>query len=580
MRIPSAYRHDFAGDLELLSEGMIVTLVSILLVSWFGELGATPREDQTPTFRAESDLVLVDLVVTDRSGQFVDDLNLEEVQVLEDGKVQDIRFFRLERTRAAELNPGPDEIPEPSRDPEGRKATAATAGGYYLFLLDLQTMDHNSVERSKESIREFLRSKIDPRDQTMLATIRPQFRVDQPMTQDFSKLEAALDRISYRHEKASLERFAERVDHIFSTGGPSPELAVSMAIMEAQQFLGDLAMRLDLSCRALSALSRYLGSLPGRKHVLYFSRGYPLNAALRVGEIIERRSKMSIRGMPASRGRNTIGQYLSGTGGSLSRLTKKLRSAVDQANRNQVSVYSIDPRGLMVVPFDLSGFYDVGDMEAPQEFLATLSDDTGGLLFTNENDLGNPMREAYLDSRVYYLLGYIPTTKRKPGKFHEIKVNLNRKGLKIRYRKGYADRDPAESATTDLANAFKFPDLYEDFPFEVSIDTTSRRLVVRAVISTKDLSFISADVRSRCYLDIFGIPFDDDGQPIGEGFLFSKTVELDFNEKELETFRKDYAIIGPSVEEELPEGSKDLIVVLRQRLSGRLSAGTYRVPSD
>ena len=284
--------------------------------------------------------------------------------------------------------------------------------------------------------------------------------------------------------------------------------------------------------------------------------------------------------MPASRGRNTIGQYLSGTGGSLSRLTKKLRSAVDQANRNQVSVYSIDPRGLMVVPFDLSGFYDVGDMEAPREFLATLSDDTGGLLFTNENDLGNPIREAYLDSRVYYLLGYIPTTKRKPGKFHEIKVHLNRKGLKVRYRKGYADRDPAEAATTDLANAFKFPDLYEDFPFEVSIDTTSRKLVVRAVISTKDLSFIPADVRSRCYLDIFGIPFDDDGQPIGEGFLFSKTVELDFNEKELETFRNDYAIIGPSVEGELPEGSKDLIVVLRQRLSGRLSAGTYRIRSE
>ena len=95
-------------------------------------------------------------------------------------------------------------------------------GGYYLFLLDLQTMDHNSVERSKEFIREFLYSKIDSRDQTMLATIRPQFRVDEAMTQDFSKLEAALDRISYRHEKASLERFAERVDYIFSTGGPRP----------------------------------------------------------------------------------------------------------------------------------------------------------------------------------------------------------------------------------------------------------------------------------------------------------------------------------------------------------------------
>ena len=260
MRIPSPYRHDSVGDLELLSEGMIVTLVPILLVSWFGELGATPPQDPAPTFRAESEVVLVDLVVTERSGKFVDDLKLEEVQVLEDGEVQDIRFFRLERRRAAEQNPGPEEMPEPSREPEGRRATAATAGGYYLFLLDLQTMDHNSVERSKESIREFLHSEVDQRGQTMLATIRPQFRVDQPMTQDFSKLEAALDRISYRHEKASLERFAERVDHIFSTGGPSPELAKSIAITKAQQFLGDLAMRLDLSCRALSALSRYLGA--------------------------------------------------------------------------------------------------------------------------------------------------------------------------------------------------------------------------------------------------------------------------------------------------------------------------------
>ena len=552
----------------------VVTLVPILLVPWLGELGATPPQDQTPTFRAESDLVLVDLVVTDRKGKFVDDLKLEEVQVLEDGKIQDIRFFKLERRSTVGQDPEPPAVPDPSSEPEVRQTTST--GGYYLFLLDLQTMDHNSVERSKESIREFLRSEIDRRGQTMLATIRPQFKVDQPMTQDFSKLEAALDRISYRHEEASLEKFAERVDHIFSTSR-SREAALSMAIIEGQRFLGDLAMRLDLSCRALSALSRYLGSLPGRKHVLYFSRGYPLTAALRVGEIIELRSQMRIRGMPVTRGRNTIEQYLSGTSGSLSRLTKRLRSAVDQANRNQVSVYSIDPRGLMVVPFDLSSFYDVGAMDAPQEFLAALADDTGGLLFTNEDDLGYPIRQTYLDSRAYYLLGYVPTTKRKPGKFHEIEVKLKREGLKVRYRKGYADRDPSEAATTDLANAFKFPDLYRDFPFKVSIDTTSGKLVVGIVISTKALSFVSADAHSRCYLEIFGIPFDEAGQPIGKGFLFSKTIELDFDAKELAGFRKEYASIGPSVEEEFPEGSKNLIVVLRQKLSGRLSATTHKI---
>lgn len=258
----------------------IVTLVPILLVSWFGRLGAALPQDQTPTFRAESDLVLVDLVVTDRQGNFVDDLKLEEVQVLEDGKVQDVRFFRLERRRTAEQDPEKDQVSDPSQKPEGAQETSAVEGGYYLFLLDLQTMDHNSVERSKESIREFLHSKIDSRDQSMLATIRPQFRVDQPLTNDFSKLERALDTVSYRHEEASLEKFAERVDEIFLNRGqrrfsapgiPMSDPAVSMAVIEGHQYLSDLATRLDLSCRALSALSRYLGSLPGRKHVLYFA---------------------------------------------------------------------------------------------------------------------------------------------------------------------------------------------------------------------------------------------------------------------------------------------------------------------
>ncbi len=57
----------------------MVTLVPILLVSFLGRVGATAPQDQTPTFRAESDLVLVDLVVTDRKGKFVDDLKLEDV---------------------------------------------------------------------------------------------------------------------------------------------------------------------------------------------------------------------------------------------------------------------------------------------------------------------------------------------------------------------------------------------------------------------------------------------------------------------------------------------------------------------
>ena len=156
-------------------------------------------QDQTPTFRAESDVVLVDLIVTDRKGNSVDDLKRKEVELFEDGKRQNIRFFRLERKDGHDRRDQTREVSDRSSGSPGGRSdgdTSSGMGGYYAFLMDLQAMDHNSLERSKDSIRAFLRSEIDPRDRIMLATIRPQFRVDQSFTRDLTKLPQALDQIS------------------------------------------------------------------------------------------------------------------------------------------------------------------------------------------------------------------------------------------------------------------------------------------------------------------------------------------------------------------------------------------------
>ena len=64
-------------------------LVCLLLfgVGWPRPLRA---QDPAPSFRARSDVVLVDLIVTDQSGNFVADLNPEEIEVFEDGKRQEL----------------------------------------------------------------------------------------------------------------------------------------------------------------------------------------------------------------------------------------------------------------------------------------------------------------------------------------------------------------------------------------------------------------------------------------------------------------------------------------------------------
>lgn len=550
-------------------------LAVFLLLGFFARPEAAPQQDAVPRFRAESELVLVDLVATDGKGRFVSDLRPDEVEVLEDGKRRKIQFFRLEQGKVADAHPGkpshrvargPMEVPKRSQ------------AGYVVFLLDLQTMDLNSAERSKDAIREFLRSGMDPGDLAMLVTIRPAVRVDQPFTSDLERLEVALDQVPYRREEASLEEFAERVDAIFNRFGASvsKDVPLDYAESEAQQYLLNLRTRLDLSCRAISALSRYLGSLPGRKRMLYFSRGYAVNAYHRVSEIIQRRMDQLHRGLSRPR-MATLSKLRIGNMTSI--YARSLRSAVDQANRHQVSVYSIDPRGLMVVPFQHSTYFDIGDMEATQEFLATLSEDTGGLLFTNQNELVSPLRTAYLDSRSYYLLGYVPDAKLKDGKFHRIEVKVKRKGLKLRYRRGYESVAPERAAQFNLANSFKFPDLYRDFPFQLSVRRQGEQWVVQPLIPNQALTFSADGDRKRCQLEIFGIPFNASGEPLGENFLFVKALDIDFSEQELVSFQQ-YENFGPSLETKWPEESRSLVVVLRQRLTGKLSAATHMIVSD
>lgn len=559
-------------DMSRRKETSLMTRSRILHVCLFAlcleSSGTIHGQNQAPSFRVESDVVLVDFIATDRNGNLVADLKPEEVQVFEDGKRQDIRLFRLERRDGGAREKPVIGISDRrhgslEESPDGAVRTAPN--GYFAFLLDLQAMDHNSVERCKESIREFLRSEIDPGHWIMLATIRPEFRVDQSFTRDLAKLERALDQISFRPERTNLAEFVASL------------LEGRAARISPREYLDILTRQVDLSSRALSALSRHLGSLPGRKQVLYFSNGYPLNATLRIERILARAgsARRVGRGMPVHLGGPVRSRsHLFST---TQELTRKLISAVDRANRNQVSVHSIDPRGLMVVPIELSPVLEIADLEAFHEFLATLSKDTGGLLATNENDLLRPIRRAYRDGQVYYLLSYVPNTKRKVGKFHEIAVRVKRKGLRVRHRRGYVDQDPLVIAEAELTNAFKFPDLFRDFPFGLDVVHKGGKLAVRARVPTRALRFVAEGKTNRCVLEIFGVVFDEFDQPTGKGFFLTKSVNLDFDAEGLETFR-GYESFGPWTENSFPGKGSRLVVVLRQKLTGKLAAAGATLP--
>jgi hypothetical protein len=69
--------------------------------------------------------------------------------------------------------------------------------------------------------------------------------------------------------------------------------------------------------------------------------------------------------------------------------------------------------------------------------LRALADNTDGRAIVNRNDLAKGMKQIIVDSSGYYLLGYNSSLAPTDGRFHKIDVEVTRKGLDVRARKGY-----------------------------------------------------------------------------------------------------------------------------------------------
>jgi hypothetical protein len=108
-----------------------------------------------------------------------------------------------------------------------------------------------------------------------------------------------------------------------------------------------------------------------------------------------------------------------------------MRAAV----RNNVAIYPISSAGLTTR-------LGLADLEG-RAALRDVADETGGDAIVGTNNYSGGFRRILDDTSTYYLLGYYPQPEWRDGKFHEIKVTVNRPGLTVRARPGYLAPDPA-----------------------------------------------------------------------------------------------------------------------------------------
>lgn len=499
------------------------------------------------TFRVSSDLVLVNVVVRDKNGDPVRDLKQSDFTILEDGKPQIVRSFDIE-TPETVAEAGPSQVVEqgaPVAPPtilgtEKPAPEAVRDRRLIVLFFDFSSMQPEEIERAVEAASAYVEKQMSPADLVSIVTLANSMQVVQEFTTDRAALTKALAALN----PSSGEGFEA------GTTGDAEGTADTGADYVADDTEYNL-FNTDRRLQAIGSLAQSLAKLEQKKSVLYFSGGME-----RTG--VENQSQ--------------------------------LRAAINAAVRANVSLYTVDIRGLQALPpggnattasmrgtSAYSGRAVQSQLDsnfASQETLSTLAADTGGKTFLDSNDFSKPFAKVQQDTASYYVLGYRSTNKAMDGRYRRIAIRINRKDVKLDYRSGYyAPRDFVHFTKEDREQQLQ-DEIMSDFPvtdLPVYMATAYFRMQddrffvpVSLVVPGSAIPALQTDA-SKATLDVMGIVREASSRfPVGN---VRDTVKIPLTQQGLARRNVQY-----NTGFMLPPGSYHLKFVVRENQNGRLGA--------
>jgi VWFA-related protein len=497
--------------------------------------------------RVTTELVLVNVVARDKKGNLIRDLKKEDFTLLEDGKKQEISTFDFENVDQPVTAGAPEatvsgaagEVLRTSK--KGAPSLDARDRRLMLFFFDFSAMDPEQIDRAVDAAKNFVVTKMQPADLVALVSLATNMHVDLDFTDDKAKLTAALS--------AYVSGEGQGFDN-GATGSTEGAAETSGAFSADDTDYNTFSA--DRKLLALQSLMQALGKLSQKKSLIYFSNG--------------------------------ISQ--SGTDNQ-----SALRAATAAAVKANVSIYSMDIRGLQAFPpggeaqaASLHGqsaysgqsvLSDLNNNLSSQETLATLSSDTGGKSFFDSNDFGGVFTQVQKDTSAYYVLGFTSNNPLKDGRYRRLKVQVNRADLKLDYRSGYyADRDFEHLNKADREQQLEDELAAQLSQLDVPLyagsayfrqDDSHYYVAVSLVIPGSQIPFVTEKDKDNATIDIIGQVLEGGKFPVGH---LRDTVKLAVDSTQ-QVRRKNVQYNTGFV---LAPGSYHLKFVVRENQTGRMGA--------
>ena len=521
-------------------------------------------QEEPPTFPGGTEVVVLDMVVRDDAGELVTDLRPDEIEVREDGVSCLVRSFRL--VRAGERAPeeaAPDVPggPGPARESVSSSGEGGDPLRPNIVILVFGRLGMVAAGNAREAAVDFARREFPPGTWFAVYEIGDRVEVRQRITSDADALLPAIEQattgvgqVGDRTADGETVTQAALSAALLASGDPTGVEGVdpvTAAIMrqpvgyaeqrqrDVEGQMGRLADTLSRerlggsALRALLAIARDLNTLKGRKTLLLFSEGLHVPSGLT--DLLEtlvseaNRSNLAIYALDP-RGLRTEGSFDDArrallVARNISEQTQKTRDPQTAAGQEARTDPELD-QSVSPTEVQMHGIAEDSLRMNTQANLRDVAEATGGFLVADTNDLSAGIERVGADLRGYYEVSYHPANPFADGTFRAIDVTVSRPGVRVRTRRGYFARPPEEAPTLEphemaLAQALDLPTPPRDFGHRVVLEPVAglpgqsqTQLALYVPLRALQFDYDQAGRRYHAHFAVLAVVRDGDGNVV------------------------------------------------------------------
>ncbi len=509
--------------------------------------------------KVKTELMEVRAVVTDKNGRIIENLKKEDFELLENDRPQEISFFsvsQIEREPATAEPAMKEKAPQiqTTRARLGEAPVRTT-----LLYVDNLHLSFSSLNRVKQTLRQFINERLTGQDMVALATSSQTLGIAQQFTRNKEILSYGIDQI--RPGPSNLDGFftpplavgvmAERSDAV--------RLAVDLMRIEygvhccrqlrmyaqnrALQVLSEASHSRKIMLSILRDFAEQMVQLPGKRMIIIFSEGFtlhdidqgthteelqsPINRAVRSGVVIYSIDAKGLQAPATIDASKRMSLIDPSTNPSIPR--EPIEKGLIPPNLSRCpedDPLNPDPLCFAPDPGQLENFVNLSEREDLNGLYA-MAQQTGGKMYDQTNDLGGALGKAMDANRFYYVLSYYLRAGRDDGQFRNIKVRVrNHPEYTVQTPRGFSPSDtidkaeePAKTPQQRLLQAMRAPLPVTEIGVSAQADyieteTDDKQVSLTVYFDGDRFQYREEDKRNAFELEILYVVYDSSGKQV------------------------------------------------------------------